>query len=681
MSEVGKVTYKISGDNSSFESDVNQSKNIASRAASAIGGAFVKAMAAASSAVIAGATAGVKYNAQMEQYATSFEVMLGSSEKALAKIAELREYAAKTPFEMPELADATKVMLGYGISADKASDMLKVLGDISLGDADRLSRLTLAFSQTTATGRLMGQDLLQMINAGFNPLQSIAAKTGETMAQLKKRMEKGGISAEEVAEAFKSATQEGGLFYQAMEKQSKTFNGQLSNLKDAAHFFLGDITKGLTDIAKNEALPFITEELNKLQSAFTKGGFEGLSGIFGEVLGDITGRIMDAIPTIVNVSSDIITGILEGIAENSDTVASGAAEIIEIFAQGLVNSIPLLIDISASLIEGLVNGISDNAEWLVDSAYVVFTKFLDSLTSMIPTIIPVATEIILDMVAALTDPANLTMLINSAVSLVLALVNGLIVAVPKLIAAIPPMIMALVKALTAPEMLTQLVKAALDLTIALALGLVDAIPELMDVVPEIITNLVETIVSPEFIGMLLNAGVQLIFALAEGILSSITSIVASGFKIKDSLLKVFKDSIEEWKQIGKNIIGGIWDGIVSSWDSLVSNFTSKVGGLVKAVKRMLGIHSPSTVFKSIFVNVVKGGEVGFEEEAPNLERKMSSRFGGMIGSAESAVSPAASINGGGSGVIQIEVPLAIDGREVARATAFYTGEQMSWWGA
>lgn len=92
-------------------------------------------MAAASAAVVAAATAGVKYNAQMEQYATSFEVMLGNSGGgACRRLQELKEFAAKTPFEMTDLANATKVMLGFGISEDKASDMLKVLGDISQGD-------------------------------------------------------------------------------------------------------------------------------------------------------------------------------------------------------------------------------------------------------------------------------------------------------------------------------------------------------------------------------------------------------------------------------------------------------------------------------------------------------------------------------------------------------------------
>jgi tape measure domain len=128
----------------------------------------------------------------MEQYATSFEVMLGSSEAALAKIAELKEFAAKTPFEMTDLANATKVMLGFGIESDKASEMLKVLGDISQGDSAKLSSLTLAFSQMTSTGKLMGQDLLQMINAGFNPLNEIAKQTGETMAEVKERMSAGG---------------------------------------------------------------------------------------------------------------------------------------------------------------------------------------------------------------------------------------------------------------------------------------------------------------------------------------------------------------------------------------------------------------------------------------------------------------------------------------------------------
>lgn len=631
MSEVGKVTYKISGDNSSFESDVNHSKNIASRAASAIGGAFVTAMAAASAAVIAGATAGVKYNAQMEQYATSFEVMLGSSEKALAKIAELKDFAAKTPFEMTDLADATKVMLGFGIAEDKASDMLKVLGDISQGDSTKLSSLTLAFSQMSSTGRLMGQDLLQMINAGFNPLNEISKKTGETMAEVKARMEKGAISAEEVTEAFKSATAEGGLFYGSMDKQSKTFNGQMSTLKDNAMSFLGELTTGLTDIAKNEALPFINEELGKLQTAFTEGGFDGLTDALGEVLGDLSEKLVESIPEFTQFTADLVIGIMEGLAESSDVIASGAGDLIRILGQALIDFVPLLLEIGSSLVTGLVKGIADNATLISDGAAALMVALPNALTALLPTLIPAAVKIVIELIKGMID--NVPMLVDSAIALMEGITDGLLEALPLIVDAAPEIILSLIDALI--DNLPKLLESGADIIVAVTTGVIQAIPQLIAAVPQI------------FI----------------------------------ALVKAFGALAPKIWQIGKDIVSGIWEGIESAWGTLVDNFTRKMGGLIKSIKRMLGINSPSTVFKSMFVNVVKGSEIGFDDEFPNLERKMSAQFSGLIGSAESSVSPAAAINVAGSKTIQIEVPLAIDGREVARATAFYTGEQMSWWGA
>lgn len=90
---------------------------------------------------------------------------------------------------------------------------MKMLGDISLGNGERLQSLSLAFGQVQASGRLMGGDLLQMVNAGFNPLEAIAKRTGETMIAVKERMSAGGVSVNEVEQAMKDATSEGGRFF------------------------------------------------------------------------------------------------------------------------------------------------------------------------------------------------------------------------------------------------------------------------------------------------------------------------------------------------------------------------------------------------------------------------------------------------------------------------------------
>jgi len=175
---------------------------------------------------------GLKSASDMEGLRTSFDVMLGSAEKGAKLFKELSTMANITPFDTEDLAQASKTLLGFGVSQEKILPFLKMMGDISMGNKEKLQGLTLAFSQTQAAGRLMGQDLLQMINQGFNPLQIISKKTGESMGQLKKRMEDGKISSEEVAEAFKIATSEGGQFYQGMEKGSKSFAGLMSTVSD-----------------------------------------------------------------------------------------------------------------------------------------------------------------------------------------------------------------------------------------------------------------------------------------------------------------------------------------------------------------------------------------------------------------------------------------------------------------
>jgi tape measure domain-containing protein len=110
---------------------------------------------------------------------------------------------------------------------------LKAISDISMGESSKFNSLTLAFSQMSAAGKLMGQDLNQMINAGFNPLQIISEKTGKSIATLKDEMSKGAVSAEMVQQAFIDATSAGGKFYNMSENASKTINGQLSMMQDA----------------------------------------------------------------------------------------------------------------------------------------------------------------------------------------------------------------------------------------------------------------------------------------------------------------------------------------------------------------------------------------------------------------------------------------------------------------
>lgn len=193
----------------------------------AIGGAFAAAQIVEFGKKI------VEVRSRMEAYQTSFNTLLGSEEKGTEMFKALNDFAIHTPLMLGDIASGAQTMMGFNIEAEKVLPTLKEIGDISMGDSDRFRSLTLAFSQMSATGHLMGQDLLQMINAGFNPLSVMSEKTGKSISQLKDEMSAGAISSEMVAKAFADATAEGGKFHGMMNSLSKTTKGAMSNLRGA----------------------------------------------------------------------------------------------------------------------------------------------------------------------------------------------------------------------------------------------------------------------------------------------------------------------------------------------------------------------------------------------------------------------------------------------------------------
>ena len=184
-------------------------------------------------ALAAGAVGAItKIGAEAEQTSVAFTTLVGSETKAKGMLGEIAKFAAASPFGKLDLTENAKTMLNFGVETGRVLPLLKQLGDISGGNKDRLQSLSLVLGQVSAAGRLQGQDNLQFINAGFNPLQELAKMTGKSYAELQDKMSKGQITFENVTQAIRHATGAGGKFFGMMDKQSQTAAGKFATVKD-----------------------------------------------------------------------------------------------------------------------------------------------------------------------------------------------------------------------------------------------------------------------------------------------------------------------------------------------------------------------------------------------------------------------------------------------------------------
>ncbi len=243
---------------------------------------------------------------------TLFQGNTAAAEDMFEKISE---YGKATVYDKLGLIDAQKTMMSFGIEGEKAFSTLKQIGDIAMGDSQKMQSLALAFSQATSAGKLQGQDLMQLINAGFNPLNEISKHTGESMASLKEKMSKGQISAEMLAQAFAWATEEGGLFYQGAEKAGDSTMGRINQLKDTFDEFLIDVFNKLKPVI-DSCISFATGFLEMLPALF-----DGIANAVRNVIGFFS----EFAPIVIGVAGAV--GILTA-AMNISKISMLAQEVM-----------------------------------------------------------------------------------------------------------------------------------------------------------------------------------------------------------------------------------------------------------------------------------------------------------------------------------------------------------------
>lgn len=477
-------------------------------------------------------SAGLEYNQAMEGYVTNFTTMLGgSAEAANGMVGSLQKLASATPLAMSDLAGGAQTLLAFGVASDDVSGTLQRLGDISLGNADKMQSLARAYGKATAQGKLTGETVQMMIDAGWNPLIDICDQTGESMEDVQKRMAAGSISAEELTQAVNHATDAGGKFAGGMEAASKTVAGLTSTLQDNVNAMLGELMQPVSDAMLSTLLPTAIDAVDQLTTAFEDEGIDGLSRVAGSLIATLSAQLVSYAPQAIPAALSFIGALVTG----------------------LLSALPDLTGTSVELVGALLLGIADQ----------------------LPGIITAAMSALLGIVGTITSPESITLLIQAAMQLMLALARGLIA----------------------------------------------AIPQLIDAVPGIITNLVESFYAmlPEIIGV----GIEIVIALASGLVSNAGHIIAAVPRLVETIVRGFLAAVKSYWNIGKAIVDGIRKGITEQWQRLKADVSNLFTGLVDWIKKLLGIHSPSTVFAGIGTNMAKGIGAGWQDTIGDINRDIA----------------------------------------------------------
>ena len=329
---------------------------------------------------------GLDYNAQMESYLTNFKVMLGDEQLAAEKLEEIRKMAASTPFSLSDLTEGTQTLLQFGIAADDTTGVLKQLGDISLGNADKLQTLVRAYGKMSSAQKVTLENVNMMIDAGFNPLNQICDATGESMSALYKRISDGKVSFNELEAAVAAATSEGGQFYNGMLEASQTFNGRLSTLKDNVAALTGELTSGLFSargdiiVKANELVVSITEDDAKMAA-------------LKETIGVLTAAVVAVTAAVLSYKATVAaTTTITTLCTAATTAKAAADKAAESGAKGLAvaqaalnavmkaNTVGIVVSAVAALAAGLVTAYhtSETFRNIVNGAFQAVARIAQS---------------------------------------------------------------------------------------------------------------------------------------------------------------------------------------------------------------------------------------------------------------------------------------------------------------
>lgn len=372
---------------------------------------------------------------------------------------------------------------------------------------------------------------------------------------------------------------------------------------------------GITGTTAKEAASTIQGSVGMMKSSWTNlvtgiadenANLDVLISNFVDSVGTVAQNIVPKIGVALNSASKLISDLIPVIVQEIPVL--------------IEENLPILAEAAISIIQSLVDGISENQEMLMETAFETITYLAESLITMLPQIVKLGLD------------------------LIVSLANGIADSLPELIPTIMDVILQIVDTLTDPKNLSNLLQAALSIITQLAWGLVNSIPALIDSVMALIENIVTFLIDPANLAMLIQAAIELVVALGMGLIQAIPKLMLAVPKLIAGIVGYFLNY--DWGSLGRNLVDGFKRGIQNAWTSLKKWFKNLFGDLIGIAKKILGIASPSKVFKKIGGFTAEGFGAGFEDEFAHVKDDME----GALNFDDASVGINASIRKVGAGV-------------------------------
>lgn len=350
----------------------------------------------------------------------------------------------------------------------------------------------------------------------------------------------------------------------------------------------------------------ITEAIHVIQTEM---------GITGTTAKEASTTIQGSASAMKSAWQNMLTGIATGSTENIGNLVNNLTDSIITAGQNILPRVQEIVNGIVSALPQIVSKINENLPTILTSGMQILQSLIDGIISMLPTLMPMVTQLITTLLTFITE--NLPTIIDAGIQILLSLVQGIAQSLPELIPAVVDAIITIAENLI--DNIDMIIDAGIELILGLTEGLIEALPRLIEKIPTIIEKLVTKLTDPEMIAKIIQAAGKLIGELAVGLIKAIPQILSKLPEIISSIVQGLLNGLQDIKDVGKNLLKGLWEGMSGLGDWLWNKVKSLLDGLIDKIKNFFGIHSPSTLFKDeIGENLALGLGEGFSETMKNV---------------------------------------------------------------